>query len=370
MKVVHMSSAHRIDDVRIFHKECRTLASSGYEVVLIATGDYQGVCDGVRIRSVAPAKSRFERMTRTARQVWDIAMQEDAQLYHFHDPELMWIALDLRHRNKRVIYDVHENLPAQVMSKHWIPSALRPLVSAACRSAERLGGAAVDAIVAANRSVERRFPKDKTILLGNYPLRGEYVLPNATPYLERGNTAIFIGVISAIRSAREMVDAIAMMPDDLSCDLWLVGEIVPRDLETGLRERSGWSQVKYVGWQPRAAVAQLLDRARIGLVLAYPVPNHIEAHPNKLFEYMSAGIPVVCSDFRAWRDIVEGHGCGIVANPCEPESIAQAIQWLLTHPTQAAQMGARGQKAVNDTLNWETESRKLLRMYEQLLQQR
>ncbi len=100
-KVVHMTSVHRGDDTRIFGRECRTLGKAGYQVVLVAPGAQDELKEGVRLHGVPKAKSRLTRMIKTVSQVYMAAIQEDAEIYHLHDPELVWPAILLRIKGKK-----------------------------------------------------------------------------------------------------------------------------------------------------------------------------------------------------------------------------------------------------------------------------
>ena len=91
--------------------------------------------------------------------------------------------------------------------------------------------------------------------------------------------------------------------------------------------------------------------------------RNTNAQPNKLFEAMSAGVPVIASDFPAWRAVVDGCGCGRLADPLDSSSIAEAMIWMLEHPTETAAMGLHGREAVETRYNWEQESRTLLDLY-------
>ena len=110
----------------------------------------------------------------------------------------------------------------------------------------------------------------------------------------------------------------------------------------------------------RSEVAALLARASVGLVLFHPIRNYVNAQPNKMFEYMAAGLPVIASDFPLWWTIIKSTGCGLLADPLDPAAIAKAMVWVLRHPTEAAEMGQRGQRAVAEKYNWERQADRLI----------
>jgi glycosyltransferase involved in cell wall biosynthesis len=122
--------------------------------------------------------------------------------------------------------------------------------------------------------------------------------------------------------------------------------------------------------QTRPQVRDLLARARIGIVTLHPTGNYVNSQPTKLYEYMSAGLPVVASDFPVWRKVVDGAQCGLLVDPMNPAAIAEALVWLLQHPEEAEAMGRRAQKAVLESYSWEREAAVLAGIYRELLPNR
>lgn len=367
MKIVHLTSVHPSSDTRIFHKECKTLKAAGYEVVLVVPHEQDEMVDGVRIRAVSQPKNRIERMLCTVWQVYRAALVENAQLYHFHDPELIPIALLLKLHGRRVIYDVHEDSPRDILSDYWIPKYMRKPVSVVVELLEAFAARLFDGIIAATPVIAERFPKQKTVLVQNFPIAKELLAVSPLPYWQRPPVIAYIGNITVVRGIYEMVRAMRFLPKDLKAKLVLGGNFTPAELENKVKNIPGWERVEYLGWLSRGQVVDLLSKARLGLVLFHPEPNHIDAQPNKLFEYMSAGIPVVASDFPLWREIVEGTGCGLLVDPLNPRAIAEAVRWILEHPKEAEEMGRRGQRAIYERYNWDNEAPKLLKFYGELL---
>jgi hypothetical protein len=359
IKVCILTSVHPPFDTRIFHKEAKSLARAGYDVTLIAQHDKGEVVDGIRIIPLRKPKNRLERMTKTVWSVYQKALEIDADIYHFHDPELIPVGLLLKLHGKRVIYDVHEDVPRQNLSKTYIPAMLRKPVSAMIGVLEAFSARRFDGIVTATSFINKRFLElgANAVNVNNYPLVSElYAAENR--WEKKENVVCYVGGIAGIRGAFEMVEAIGKT----KYRLLLAGNI-ETDIENDLKQMSGWQQVDALGFLDRKGVRAAAARSMAGLVVLHPAINYIDALPVKMFEYMSAGIPVIASNFPLWKEIIEGAECGICVDPLNPEEIAKAIQFIIDHPAEAEQMGKNGRSAVEERYNWGTEEQKLLEFY-------
>lgn len=366
-KIVHITCVHPPFDSRIFHKECKTLARSGYEVKLVAQHEKNEVVDGVPVIPLSKPRNRLERMVLTVCESYRKAISEKADLYHFHDPELIPVGLIMKAKGYRVIYDVHEDVPTQIKSKEWIHPAFKGFFSGLAAAAELVGSRFFDGIVAATPHIANHFPGKKTVVVQNFPILNESPEIAATPYREREPILAYVGVVSHLRGVREMVEALGMIPNGQEVRLDVAGSFYPADLRYQVEKLRGWSRVVFLGWQPRREVAVLLARARIGLALLHPTKAYLESYPTKLFEYMAAGIPVISSDFPLWKEIVAEANCGMVVDPKDPSKIADAISWMLAHEDEAEAMGRRGQRAVQERYNWTIEADKLVKFTNELL---
>jgi glycosyltransferase involved in cell wall biosynthesis len=291
------------------------------------------------------------------------ALSIRARVYHFHDPELIPAGILLRALGKRVLYDVHEDVAADILDKQYLPRWTRGALARIIDVGERLAARGLSGVVAATPAIARRFPAARSVVVQNFPLPSEVAPTNGPPYVRRLPVVVYVGLIRELRGAVEMVRAVSEVPAHQRVRLVLAGRFDPPALEARVRALQGWRQVDYRGVLSRAGVRQAFAEARLGLVLFHPRPNHVESQPNKLFEYMAAGLPVVASRFPLWQQIVEGTGCGLVVDPLDPRAIAAAIQWLLEHSAEAEAMGARGREAVRDRFNWQCEETTLLECY-------
>jgi glycosyltransferase involved in cell wall biosynthesis len=363
IKVCHFTSIHPAGDTRIFVKECTSLARAGFEVFLVAVNAKEQMINGVQIVSVKVAESgRLKRMLFTTKKVYQKALELDADIYHFHDPELIPSGLKLIARGKKVIYDVHEDIPKQILAKYYIPGPFRKLISRYVERLEKRAAKKFSWIVTATPFIRDLFLKysNHVTEVCNFPLAGE--LTAAVPYHTRPKQLCYVGSITRARGILEMIQAM----DKLPYTLHLCGEFSPASLREEALKLPGWKQVVEHGFAPREVVRTVLESSRIGMVTLHPIINYMDAYPVKMFEYMMAGIPVIASDIPLWKQIVDETGAGICVDPLNPEAIRKAIVSLMEDEATSVKMGEAGRKAVMSKYNWNNEEIKLLAIYKTL----
>jgi glycosyltransferase involved in cell wall biosynthesis len=187
------------------------------------------------------------------------------------------------------------------------------------------------------------------------------------PYREGDFVVAYIGTIGQYRGILQMIRAIEIANKKYSVRLALAGAFSERRIETEAHSEPGWKYVDYCGWLSNDEVKALLERSHLGMILFQPSPHNLESSPNKLFEYMQFGLPVIMSDYTFWRQDLDRINCGIFVDPTDPGKVAEAIVWIIEHREEAAAMGKRGQEAVKLEFNWEREMDKLLCLYHSIL---
>jgi glycosyltransferase involved in cell wall biosynthesis len=368
-RIVHLTSVHSAFDTRIFYRECQSLANKGHEVVLIAPHDRDENVEGILISAIPRSRSRWERTSSSIWRIYRRAIRYNADLYHFHDPELIPIGLLLRAHGKNVICDIHEDLPRTIADKQYLPAWLRPSVAWLSEMFEDATCKYFSALITATEEIAERYRRahPNTNLVMTFPSPTELASSVGIPWGMRNMAVAYVGGLAAERGIIEIITAMSLVPAHLEAQLLLAGTFIPEELRRSVCELPGWSRTKYEGFLKRSCIAKLLSRVRVGLVVLHPAPNFLRSMPIKLFEYMAAGIPVIASDFPIWREIVCGAGCGLLVNPCDPQEIASAITFLLSNPDRAEQMGKCGRKAVERRYNWESQEAELFRVYGELL---
>ncbi|ANE33477.1 glycosyltransferase family 4 protein [Campylobacter hyointestinalis] len=372
LKITHLTSAHSRYDTRIFIKMCSSLAKNPNYIVnlIVADGKDNETKNNVNIIDIgAKTGSRLSRMTKTVKKIFKKAKELNSDIYHLHDPELIPIGIKLKKLGFKVIFDSHEDISKDILSKEWIPRYLRWIISFMYNLYERYTCSKFDAIIAATPFIRDKFLKinKNTIDINNYPILSE--LSNSTSWDEKKDEICYIGGISRIRGAIEIVKAMEYVKNAKlniagSCDT----QELEKDLKSLIDKIGGGNRVNLLGFLGRQEVSSTMCSSKMGLVTLHPIVNYLDSLPIKMFEYMCAGIPVIASNFKLWREIVENNNCGICVNPLDPKDIAKAINFILQNPQIAKQMGENGKKAVAQKYNWDIEEKKLFALYKGFLQ--
>lgn len=366
MKVVHISTVHSPHDPRIYHKQCRTLAKAGFDVTLIIPENGKEYCpqDGVEVILLPRPTSRWERLIKTRKLAYQEARAQNADIYHFHDPELIPLGRKLKRNCNIVIYDIHEDYETAMQQKDYLPKFLAPLAALVYRAATNLLIRDFELCLAEKYYIEK-FPRGKCIL--NYPL----LIPRQTKYSEDQlpSRLLYTGNVSAERGAyiharlpeldsQVSVEYIGKCPQRIADEVFrIAGGNVARVKITGVEQYIPWEQIED---------AYFCNRWLAGLALFPPTEHYKNKELTKFFEYMYAKIPILCSDFPAWRQFVVQHDCGIAVDPMDDKAVRAALSFLRRNPDRAKEMGENGRKAVIQELNWDIEGNKLTSWYREL----
>ncbi len=364
--IAHLTSAHPRYDIRIFFKECQSLLLNGSELSLVvADGCGNEVSNGVQIFDVGRSKGRLNRMFYVPHLVFLKAIELDAEIYHLHDPELLPIGMKLKKLGKKVLFDSHEDVPKQILGKHYLHPLLSKFISKFYAFYENYACSRFDGIVAATPYIRDKFKliNQRTIDINNFPILSEFegVIGDEKSL----NEVCYVGTIAQVRGVLELVVAMELTYPGVRLNM--VGAFAEKKIQESVSLQPGWEKVNNLGVQDRQGVGAVLGRSVAGLVNLHPLINYLDALPIKMFEYMSAGIPVIASDFPLWREILEDNECGICVNPLNPQDIANAINYLISHPEEAKRMGENGRRAVLEKFNWSIEEKKLIQFYEEVL---
>ncbi|MEI6523602.1 MAG: glycosyltransferase [Bacteroidota bacterium] len=365
VKICHVSSAHPYNDIRIFKKECISLAKNNFELYYVSNNNENKYLDGVYIVGTGySTKSRLKRMTLGVLRVFILSLKTNAKLYHLHDPELLLVAPLYLLLRKKVVFDAHEDLPAQIQDKYYLNKNVRKILSKSLSVFEKIICKMITGCIGATPHISQKFSliNNNVENINNFPLLGELSSNNSEYNLS--NNICFTGSISEIRGIFPLINALEFCP---GITLILAGVISPESILPQLQALNGWKQVRYLGLVNRTELAEIMGSCFAGIVTFLPAQNHIYAQPNKMFEYMSAGLPVVGSDFELWRRILVDNKCGLTVDPNNSKLIAEAINRLHKNFEVSKIMSKNSIAAVKEKYNWEMEEKKLINFYNLLL---
>lgn len=370
IKVCHVTVAHSATDNRIFHNEAKALVGAGYHVTIIVPNSKNETLDGVEIVGFDMDMNPIKRILIGSRLAYKKAILVDADIYHIHDIELFKYGVILANKGKKVIFDSHEDWQSYVYDIVWMPKFIRNLASKYIDRLYKKYLKSFDAVIAVSPHYMKKLQvhTSKVYLVTNYPKydNNPKLFFSKKDYLDRGNNLFHAGTIS---NQKIVFDAI----NDISNIEYRMAGTFSEDYKEQLRKHSSWKKVKYLGYLTKDELSRAFMDSTIAItVLHYHanVGNTVGSMGNtKFFEYMKYGLPIICTDFKLWKELaIDKYNCGICVDPDNKKQILEAIIYLNSNREIAYKMGQNAQKAYFKEFNWGTQEKVLLKVYESILQ--
>lgn len=371
VKVCHVTNVHQRYDTRIFHKECTSLAKAGYDVtLLVADNKAAEIRNGVKIISVDfKPKSRWDRILHSSNAIFKYAMQVNAAIYHLHDPELLPVAKRLKQRGKKVIFDSHENYPAQIACKPYLSNMVRKTASYAYKAYETHILKYCDAVIVPCTFYGGVNIFDgrckRAVYISNAPKLDE-LYDCYKPEDRKWNRAVcHVGSLTYERGITHLIKAAYTA----NVKLVLAGKFSPNGYQEELEKMPEYQCVDYRGFVDRNSLIDIFNEVSIGMatILNIGQYNTGDNFATKVYEYMSVGLPVIVSKYKYADDVLSKYQFGLSVEPDNIKAIADAIRYIIESPLIAKEMENIGRLAVKEQFNWAIEENKLLNIYREII---
>lgn len=368
-RICHVTSAHPPEDGRIFRRACVSVANAGYETYLVEQG---GTYDknGVHIIGIGRPKKnvRIYRILFFAKKAYLWAKELDADLYQFHDPELLPYAKKLKKMGKAVVFDSHENYVEQFKNKPYLPKPVAVMLSDWFSRYSKKVYRILDGLTYPGsdeyKSVYDGLNK-RVVAIDNLPWLSELYDKYDESIKRKPNTACYVGGLDEARGITQIVKACSAA----KCKLYLAGNFSSDEYRESLEKMEEYSCVEYLGIIGRDEVEQLLQKTSIGLCTLLDIGQYYKMQnlPTKVYEYMSMSMPVVLNDSPYNKEINEKIHIGYCVNPMDIEEMGKTIRRLLDNPDTCKEFGENGRQAIKNRYCWDHEQEKLISMYKDIL---
>lgn len=365
-RVCHVISGYFRNDARVFLRQCKSLHNHEFDVsILTNDGMPAETLDGIKVYSCAQTLPRWKTLLFARRQFIDEALRINADIYQLHSPELLSLGLALKKAGKKIVYDAHEDMPRHLLEKEWLPTVSRRTIASVFERYMLWALAQYDGIVSPHSHVVADFQNriGQGVLVANFPIVRDNAQISHQDYLGRQDILCYSGTVYSYSNQEEIIEAVAATEPLM---YRVAGYVDPNHQQT-LMAMPGADRVAFLGRLSRSELADFYRASTIGVVI-YDYKLNLgwklgSFGTNKIFEYMEAGLPFICTDYTLWADIIDRYNCGIYVSPGNPTEIIAALDYLTQDRMRAYQMGQNGRRAVLEEFNWKSEERKYVELF-------
>ncbi|PEH49532.1 glycosyltransferase [Enterococcus faecium] len=372
--ILMASSVHTWSDARIYSKEAKSLANNGKQVTFMAIDSDVPKEKVDHLHMIyLPPKRRLLRFTNWFK-IYNQMKKSDNKYFHFHDPELLIVALCLRIKFKKnivIIYDMHEHLPSALRTKDWIPSIFRNRLSLIIEKTEKFLIRYCDCILFAEESYKKNYISFNLVKedIYNFPMLEPSISEESNNQKKETIDLIYVGALTEQRGLFNMLHLISYIhkKEGQKYHLHLVGDMNTDkvNVQQFIRKHDLENVTHIYGRKKYEDLWNLYNYVDIGLCLLHPTPNNINSKSTKLFEYMAASLPIIASNFPIYQ-FIERYNCGYTENINDYPSLYKTIKQIEESKSLKEQLAINGKKLYEDVYNWKNEEIKLLNIYKKL----
>jgi glycosyltransferase involved in cell wall biosynthesis len=336
-----------------------SIARKGHEAILIAKGSDRSV-DGFQMIGLTSNRSRLK----TVNEAYEKAKSIGADIFHLHDPELLPVGFLLQKAGAKIVYDIHEDY-------RWKATFLGRII----RLVELWAFNWLDHVIVAEDDYLKFVPpRVPTTAILNYHNRNVSSEHRTADFFGRRFSIVYTGVVSNLRGLSTILKVARLAKEENKYWRFMIAWICHsaderREAEKFISDNDLGNLVELRGWDqylPQDEIFQIQNRADVGLVLLKEHGNYIHTIPTKFYEYMSTGLPFVCSNFGGWNQFVSDNRCGISCDATSAEEVVTILERLHTDAEFY-------QKLSQDSLNasrryhWSKMEDRLISIYESVI---
>ena len=372
-KLLILTTVHQYNDARIFYKEAVTLRKEFSDVTIMAPHESKNIFQKNRIK-IIPLPVQSSRLKRVIFLQYKLLLNLRKSKYkviHFHDPELILLAYILKSfYQKKIIFDVHEDVIASIDIRTWIPSLIKPTVKKIYSYCERILIKKFDELIIAEKSYREIYGK-KPVEILNYPV----IENNFSQFTQKDFSGhikfIYGGNITLARGIWPILKSFKVIAEKLdNCSLHLAGKIEDDNLSYSINEfinnNNLETKIKIYGRLSVDELYLLINECHIGYALLKPINHHTGKLPGKIFDYMNFGLPVVASNFTIYHEYISKKNTGILVDYFDVNDIASQLIELLTDRKKLTEMSQNSYSEARSKWTWKTQEEKLLNIYRKL----
>lgn len=366
--MAHVTTVHKALDSRIFYREALSAHKAGLRTIVIGPAEAPKTVAGIDIIPLRKNPVRLLRRLFAPVAALRLILRLRPRIVHFHDPEILPVAIVLKLLGYKLVWDVHEYY-SEILTVHTRQGPIRAFKRTFFSALlEKIPCAVFDRSVFPTNTL--RFAiRDKADAVACVNLLPVDEFPEREEVRAKDFDIIFMGTMSPFRAGpfMEMVSHLRKQRPGFKAALLGVTEATQTWMQQNAPTPEALDAITFLPRVPYTEVASALRRARIGFNY-HPMEKRFQvALPMKVYEYMACGIPVVCSRFPELADQVTPDEMILIEGD-DQKIYAQAIDALLNDPIRLEQIAQAGELAVRTRLNWErTEAPKLVSLYRDLL---